>query len=72
MLNPQGPRKPTVMAALLPIRAGKVARFADTVCPPRPPSVVDLGGGFRKSNLKSESCERMEMRSTALGATMRD
>lgn len=64
--------KPTVVAALVPIRAGYDTRSARTVRPPLPFSVDDLGGGFRKSNLKSVSCDRMAMRSTALGARSSD
>ena len=65
--------KPTVVAALAPIKAGNDTRSARTVFPPLPFSDDDDPvGGFRKSNLKSVSWDRIPMRSTALGARRSD
>lgn len=69
MLKPHGPRKPRVIEAPVPIRAGNPFRSALTVCPPLP--VVMPVVAVLKSKTKSAS-ERRAMRSTASGARMRE
>lgn len=69
VLKPQGPRKPTVMATPVPMRAGKTLRSALTVKPPLPVVLASVfAGGFWKSYKKSAG-ERRAMRSTAVGAS---
>lgn len=69
VLKPQGPRKPRVMEADVPMRAGKPLRSALTVWPPWP--VVMPVVAVLKSKTKSAS-ERRAMRSTASGARIRE
>ena len=71
VLKPHGPRKPTVIETPVPIKGGKDWRSARTVWPPFP--VVRVSeGGLLKSKTKSASLGMSFMRSTALGARMRD
>lgn len=64
VFRPQGPRKPNVMATLLPTSAGKVAWVAWTVRPSLPEPPISSGVGLKKSKTKSAS-ERRFMRSSA-------
>ena len=71
VLKPQGPRNPTVIAVLEPMRGGNDWRLAATVEPPEP-TVLEFAGGARKSKTKSLSREIVAMRSAALGARRSD
>lgn len=71
VLKPQGPRNPTVMAAEVPMRAGKETRSAETVAPPLPAVLAAPVGGDLYEKMKSESDGRRLSREEALGAERR-
>ena len=71
VLKPQGPRNPTVMAAEVPMRAGKETRSARTVAPPLPAVAAALVGGDLYEKMKSESEGRRLSREEAFGAERR-
>lgn len=71
VLKPQGPRNPTVMAAEVPMRAGKETLSAETVAPPLPAVAAASVGGYLYEKMKSESDVRRLSREEAFGAERR-